>query len=72
MLGQESARLIERLADSYQIYLFPQASSEHEGYEAALGAALLAEGLELGGSAADVVNHLQIRQAEQVALISRP
>ncbi|HLI68137.1 MAG TPA: DUF1464 family protein [Ktedonobacteraceae bacterium] len=72
VLGQESARLIERLADSYQIYLFPQASSEHEGYEAALGAALLAEGLELGGSAADVVNHLQIRQAEQVALISRP
>jgi predicted butyrate kinase (DUF1464 family) len=69
--GQESSSLIERLADRYQIYLFPPAHDEHEGYESALGAALLAEGLELDGSAAEVVNHLQIRQAERIALIPR-
>ena len=69
VLGQQGATLIERLADEYQMYLFPRARPEYEGYESALGAALLAEGLELDGRAAEVVNHLQIRQAGRVALI---
>lgn len=69
VLGQKSASLAERLADLYQVYLFPHAQSEGEGYEAALGAALLAEGLEGDGYAADVVNHLQLRQADQFALL---
>lgn len=68
VLGQQSSSLAERLADLYQIYLFPHAQSESEGYEAALGAALLAEGLERDGCAAEVVDHLQIRQAGQFAL----
>lgn len=70
VLGKESASLIERLADIYQVYLFPHAHTEREGYEAALGAALLAEGLEQDSSARDVVNRLQIRQADQAALVA--
>lgn len=46
VLGSRSDRLIDRLADTYQIYLFPRLSSESTGYESALGAALLAEGLD--------------------------
>jgi len=70
VLGKESASLIERLADIYHVYLFPHAHTEREGYEAALGAALLAEGLEQDSSARDVVNRLQIRQADQAALVA--
>ena len=62
--------MIERLADVYQVYLFPHAHTEREGYEAALGAALLAEGLEQDGSACEVVNRLQIRQANRIALVA--
>jgi predicted butyrate kinase (DUF1464 family) len=69
VLGQRSARLVERLADSYQVYLFPHADTEREGYEAALGAALLGAGLEEGESSAAVVEHLQIRQAERELLV---
>lgn len=68
VLGSQSARLIERLADTYQIYLFPHAHTEREGYESALGAALLGEGLEQEGDSAAVVNRLQICQANRVRL----
>lgn len=68
LLGKEGASLIERLADVYQVYLFPHAHTEREGYEAALGAALLAEGLERDGCAREVVERLQIRQANREAL----
>ncbi len=67
LLGQKSPALIERLADLYQVYLFPHAGPNGSGYEAALGAALLAEGLERDGCAAEVVNHLQLPQAGQSA-----
>lgn len=63
VLGSESSNLVERLADTYQVYLFPHAHTEHEGYEAALGAALLGEGLGRSGKAAEVVDYLQIREA---------
>lgn len=66
VLGQRSSELAERLADTYQIYLFPRAHTEHDGYESALGAALLAEGLMRDGYAADVVEHLSIRQARHI------
>lgn len=69
VLGRESAGLIERLADTYQVYLFPHAQTEREGYEAALGAALLAEGIEQDGSAAEVVARLQLRAANRVVLV---
>jgi predicted butyrate kinase (DUF1464 family) len=65
LLGQKSPALIERLADLYQVYLFPHAGPNGQGYEAALGAALLAEGLEGDGCAAEVVEHLRISQAGQ-------
>ena len=71
VLGQRSSRLVERLADIYQVYLFPHAHTEREGYEVALGAALLAEGLEQEGNAVAVVERLQIRQATRDLLISR-
>lgn len=70
VLGKESASLIERLADVYQVYLFPHAHTEREGYEAALGAALLAEGLEQDGSAREVVERLRIHQANQIPLVA--
>ena len=68
VLGLQSERLVERLADTYQIYLFPHMHTEREGYEAALGGALLAEGLEQSGSSAAVVDRLQLRQAKRERL----
>jgi predicted butyrate kinase (DUF1464 family) len=68
VFGQKSSLLTERLADLYQVYLFPQTSHGQIGYESAYGAALLAAGLEQKGRAAEVVEHLRIRQAERVAL----
>lgn len=50
------------------VCLFPYAVTDGAGYEAALGAALLAEGLKQDGHTAEVVNHLQIPQAGQSAL----
>lgn len=67
VLGAQSARLVERLADTYQVYLFPHTHTEREGYEAALGAALLGEGLEQEGTSSVIVNHLQLRQANRAA-----
>lgn len=67
LLGQKSPALVERLADLYQVYLFPHAEPDGASYEAALGAALLAEGLEQDGCAAEVANHLQIPWAGQSA-----
>lgn len=70
VLGKQSEKLVERLGDTYQIYLFPHAHTEREGYEAALGAALLGEGLlAQAGGASEVVERLQIRQAERVLLV---
>lgn len=69
VFGKQSEKLIERLGDNYQVYLFPHARTELEGYEAALGAALLGDGLtQEGGSASEVVERLQIRQAQRVLL----
>jgi predicted butyrate kinase (DUF1464 family) len=72
VLGAQSPALIEQLADAYQLYLFPQSGPESAGNEAVLGAALLAEGLEQGGCAAEVVNHLQISQAGPHGLFLPP
>jgi predicted butyrate kinase (DUF1464 family) len=70
VLGQKSGDLIERLADVYQVYLFPHAQTDYEGYESALGAALLAEGLDQPGKAAELVDYLQIRHAGPIGLAS--
>jgi predicted butyrate kinase (DUF1464 family) len=54
--------VIERLGDLYQFYLFPHAESEPEGFEAAIGAAIIADGLYHRGLASEVVQHLQLGQ----------
>lgn len=69
VLGQKTESLVERLAETYQVYLFPHVHPEHEGYETALGAALLGEGREQPGSSAAVVERLQIRQAQRAPLM---
>lgn len=61
--GRGGPALLEQLADCYQLYLFPPMGPDDTDYEAALGAALLAEGLEREGSAAEVITHLHIPQA---------
>jgi len=50
--------IIDRLGDNYQFYLFPHSKSEQEGFEAAIGAAIIAEGLYHPGIAAEVTQRL--------------
>jgi predicted butyrate kinase (DUF1464 family) len=50
--------VIDRLGESYQFYLFPRVESEPEGFEGAIGAAILAEGLSGLGLSAEVAGRL--------------
>ncbi len=68
VVGDYKEAFIERFSDSYQIYLFPYNRSEHEGYESALGAAVIAEGLYGTGLTVEVVERLQIREANEISL----
>ena len=52
---------MNQLGDVYHFYHYPQDSSEPKGFEAAIGAALIAEGLYRPGLAAEVVERLQLR-----------
>jgi predicted butyrate kinase (DUF1464 family) len=63
VMGENKAALIERFADSYQVYLFPYSELDVEGYESALGAAVIAEGLYSPGLTSEVVERLQVREA---------
>lgn len=63
VLGQLKDAFIERFAESYQVYLFPYGQPGLDGYEAAMGAAIIAEGLYGHGPASEVVERLQIREA---------
>ncbi|WP_069803160.1 DUF1464 family protein [Thermogemmatispora onikobensis] len=59
--GRRSEALATRLSEVYQLYYFPYAPHEPHGFEAALGAALIASGLQHPHSlAAEVVQHLQL------------
>jgi hypothetical protein len=59
--GRRSETLATRLGEVYQLYYFPYAPQEPHGFEAALGAALIASGLQHPRSlAAEVVQHLQL------------
>lgn len=53
--------VMEHFKDLYQFYHFPSNESEPEGFEATIGAAIIAEGLSHSGLAAEVVERLQIR-----------
>src|SRR6266516_4221197 len=58
--GEQKQRssVIEQLGDNYQFYMFPRRESEPEGFETAIGASILAEGLYYPGLAAEVTEHL--------------
>lgn len=49
---------IERLGESYQLYLFPRVEAEPEGFEGAIGASILAEGISGLGLSAEVAGRL--------------
>ena len=57
----DRSTVVDRLGDTYQLYLFPHNESEPEGFETAIGASLIGEGLFRPGLASEVVERLQIR-----------
>ena len=63
--GQLKEAVIEKLEDRYQFYLFPYKGHEQVGFEAAIGAAIIAEGFYRPGLAAEVVERLQITYGRQ-------
>jgi len=63
VLGEYQDALSEHFADKYQVYMFPTGEADMPGREAALGAAIIAEGLYLSGLASEVVERLHIREA---------
>lgn len=63
VMGDYQDRLSEHFADNYQVYLFPAGEADIPGHEAALGAAIIAEGLYLPGIASEEVEQLHIREA---------
>lgn len=61
--GQRKDAFNERFADNYQVYLFPYSQPDLEGFEAASGAAAIAEGLSSHTPSAEIVERLHIREA---------
>ncbi len=57
----DKSTVVDRLGDTYQFYLFPHSESEPEGFETAIGASLIAEGLFRPSLASEVVERLQIK-----------
>ena len=58
---QRRDEAINRLGDMYQFYHYPRESSEPVGFEAAIGAALIGEGLYRPGIASEVVERLEVK-----------
>jgi len=61
--GQRKDAVIDWLEDRYQFYHFPHHDYEQEGFESAIGAAIIAEGFYYPGLAAEIVERLQLSQA---------
>ena len=57
----DKSTVVDRLGDTYQFYLYPHGESEPEGFETAIGASLVAEGLFRPGLASEVVERLQVK-----------
>ena len=57
----DKSTVVDRLGDTYQFYLYPHSESDPEGFETAIGASLVAEGLFRPGLASEVIEHLQIK-----------
>lgn len=55
--------VIERLGEQYQLYTFPAYEAEKKGYDIAIGAALIAEGLAYEGPTSEVVERLRLRES---------
>jgi predicted butyrate kinase (DUF1464 family) len=70
VMGEYRNAFNERFADTYQVYLFPYTETDKQGFEAALGAAVIADGLYCPGLAGEVVERLQIREASELPLTS--
>ncbi|MEO8973014.1 MAG: DUF1464 family protein [Ktedonobacteraceae bacterium] len=64
--------VIERLGEHYQLYTFPAHESKEEGYDIAIGAALIAEGLANDGPVAEVIERLRMREAAKYGLHTVP
>jgi len=62
-LGDFQEAFIDHFAENYQVYLFPSTEADTPGFECALGAAVLAEGLFLNGKAREIVERLSICEA---------
>lgn len=62
-LGDYQEAFIEHFGENYQVYLFPYSEADTPGFECALGAAVLADGLFLTGKAREIVERLSIREA---------
>jgi len=62
-LGDFQDAFIDHFAENYQVYLFPSTGVDTPGFECALGAAVLAEGLFQTGKACEIVERLSIREA---------
>lgn len=58
----DKSTVVDRLGDTYQLYLFPHGESEPEGFETAIGASLIAEGLFRPSLASEVIERLQIKE----------
>lgn len=69
--GQRKDAFIERFADNYQVYLFPYSQPDFEGFEAASGAAAIAEGLFGHSTFTEIVEQLQIRESNVVTKTTR-
>ena len=63
VLGDYQDAFIDHFAESHSVYLFPSGEADVPGFESALGAAVLAEGLFLPGKAGEIVERLSIREA---------
>lgn len=63
VLGDYQEAFIDHFAENYQVYLFPSTGADTPGFECALGAAVLAEGLFLAGRAHEIVERLSICEA---------
>ena len=62
-LGDCQEAFIDHFAENYQVYLFPSTGADTPGFECALGATVLAEGLFQVGKACEIVERLSIREA---------
>jgi hypothetical protein len=60
VIGPKKNAFVNRFAETYQVYYFPDDEAGNEGYEVAIGAAIIAEGLRHSGLAGEVVKRLQI------------